>query len=151
MQISVKKFVLEFLGALLLATAGSFCSVLFSDVISALKLNINLGGDKANVFSVLFIGMPIGSLLGILLVDRIFFKYQGYNLIGLCIGFVLCAFVGGVGSVMLLDEIGGSAVFFIPPLIIFLSFVGYYIPLLWARWGENGLDGMAGNRPRTKK
>lgn len=128
-----RKIILQFIGALSLSIIGGILFYLIGFLMMFLELGINLGGDKMPVLLVLFLGIPLGSLLGILLVDRIAFGYEGYNSIGLGIGFVLCLLAGGIGSVMLLDQMGKSAAFVVPLLIIFLAFVGYYLPALWRR------------------
>ncbi len=130
MQPGIKKLLFEFIGAILTSCVLSAGFLFLAKLIDILKLDINLGGDKASVFAVIFFGIPIGCLLGILVVDKIIFKYQGYNLLGISLGFVLCFLIGGIGSVLLIDKIGRSAVFFIPLIIIALSFIGYYIPII---------------------
>lgn len=42
---------------------------------------------------VLFIIMPVGSISGIFLIDKLLFKVQGYNVLGMTIGYLL-GFVG---------------------------------------------------------
>lgn len=128
-----RKIILQFIGALSLSIIAGILFYVIGFLMMVLELGINLGGDKMPVLLVLFLGIPLGSLLGILLVDRMAFGYEGYNLVGLGIGFVLCLLVGGIGSVMLLDQMGQSAVLIVPLLIVCLSFVGYYLPSLWRR------------------
>ncbi len=130
MQITIKRILAELLGAIGFSVCLSIGIYYLSKWLEAIKPTLNLGGDKAGIFGVIFIGMPIGFLLGILLVDKIIFKFEGYNCFGIAVGFILAFLFGGIASVFLLDEIGKYAVLVIPLIILALSFVGYYCPLL---------------------
>jgi hypothetical protein len=126
----IKKLIFEFLGGLFVSLV---CGVSFAFIFSLpgiSKVGVNLGGDKASIFFGIFLGLPIGSLLGILFVDKVFYGFQGYNIWGILIGFTLSFFLGGIGSVVLLDKIGSPAIILAPLIIVLFSLVGYLIPIM---------------------
>ena len=126
----VKKLLLEFIIGCILSVASAICfGLVYTMLYMMLEAEVFFGGDKAGPFFILFLGVPIGALLGISLVDKLLFKSQGYNIFGLVLGFILSQF-GVVLGIFLLDSIGNTALFFIPLIIGLLSLVGYNVKLL---------------------
>lgn len=121
----LSKFVSGLFFALLF---GLSCYFLGSVLANELP-NINFGGDKSGIVFGTFLGMPVGGLLGFLVVDKIVYKLETYNFLGLILGFTGSFLVGGIGSVKLLDTIGAKAIFLIPFLILSLSLAGYQLGL----------------------
>lgn len=114
---------------LVLSVFGALIFSLIGVVLSNAIVTVNLGGDKAGPIWGIIIGMPFGSVVGFLLIDKIFYQFQKNNIFGMTIGF-LCGFVfGGIGGLFLLDLIGGEAIFVIPQLIVCFSLIGYQIGL----------------------
>jgi hypothetical protein len=124
---NIKKLALEFLAGLIVSAIGFgfFAALLQIPVLS--RLETYLGGDKASVFAGLFLGLPIGGILGILLLDKIAFKTGGYNSIGIVTGLALSLILGGIGTLALLSKLGGSTFFIAPFLYVLLALVGYTI------------------------
>jgi len=86
-------------------------------------------GIKCEIY-MLFLGVPIGFLVGISLVDRLLSKRWKINILGLALGFILSQF-GIVLGIFLIDLIGETAFFLIPLEAGFLSLVGYNIRFLF--------------------
>jgi len=121
----LSKFVTGLLFALLLGLPF----YLLGSVLANELPNINLGGDKAGIIFGTFLGMPLGGLIGFLVVDKTIYKLETYNFLGLMVGFTASFFVGGIGSVLLLDIIGAKAIFLIPLLVMSFSLAGYQLGL----------------------
>jgi hypothetical protein len=124
---NIKKLALEFLAGLIVSAIGFgfFAALLQIPVLSGLETY--LGGDKASVFAGLFLGFPIGGILGIFLLDKIVFKTGGYNSVGIATGLAFSLVLGGIGTVPLLSKIGESTVFIAPFLYVLLALIGYSI------------------------
>ncbi len=104
-----------------------FCALIFSLIGVALSNAIdtfNLGGDKAGPIWGIF-GMPFGSVIGFLLIDKIYYHMKENNVFGMIIGFLCGFFFGGVGGLFLLDLIGGRAILLIPLLTVCFCLIGY--------------------------
>jgi hypothetical protein len=125
--VNAKNVTLEFLAGLIVSAVGFgfFDALLQIPVLSGLETY--LGGDKASVFAGLFLGFPIGGILGILLLNKIVFKTAGYNSIGIVTGLVLSLILGGIGTLALLSKLGGPTVFIAPFLYVLLALIGYAI------------------------
>lgn len=126
---NAKKMLCELLAGLVTAVVGFgfFWALLRIPGLS--RLDMYLGGDKASVFTGLFLGIPMGGVLGIFLVDKVVFKAQDYNMIGIAGGLALSFILGGLGTVLLMGKLGGQAVFIAPFLYVILALIGYTIPL----------------------
>lgn len=131
MQLIHKRLIYQIIGAFIALLALTACFILLDKAVNAPDLDF--GGDKSSVFIVIFVILPIGSLAGIHLIDRLFFSFQGYNFAGIALGFILSILLGGIGGVLLLDKIGLFAVFFLPLIIVGLSLLGYYLPSMTRR------------------
>lgn len=129
-----KRFPLEYFTGLVCSLGGFvlffFGFWLIDAAIDLVGIDINLGGDKGNVFFGLFFGLPMGNLLGINLADRVFFDDRGGNILGLILGLV-SGFVAGIIGVFLLDRIGEKAILMIPFLVTLACLLGYRIPVLF--------------------
>jgi hypothetical protein len=88
-----------------------------------------LNFDNVRIFFLSSVfGYPLGSILGILLVDKIVFKNKKLNIIRIAVCAVLSV-AGGVGVTMI-GAIGGLGTIAIPAIVTFLGLVGYNIPLI---------------------
>ena len=122
-----KRILFQMIGAVLGAIFISFLSFIFLSNIQNSPVKLNFGGDKSVIFGFLFLGIPLGSCFGIYLVDKIFFKSNA-KFLGLIFSFLLCFFIGGFGSVLLIAMISYFALFLIPFLFFATAFLGYYLP-----------------------
>jgi len=111
----------SFFGGCFFFIIGSCLSIAFPDV--------DFGGDKAGGLWGIIIGMPMGSLAGILIIDKVIYDLIGYNIFGLAIGLVGGIIFGGIGGIFLLDEFGNKALALIPLLIVAFSMFGYQLGL----------------------
>lgn len=58
-------------------------------ILVGLMIFFDLRGGLEDWIFVIFIIMPAGSVAGIFLIDKLAFKVQGYNILGLTIGYLL--------------------------------------------------------------
>jgi len=123
----IRKIILEFIGGFLISI------IAYLPVTAVVILfGLNFGrGDM--IFLSIFLGYPLGSILGILLADKIVFRNAKINIIQVATC-VLLSVVGAVGVYFVIGIImaglGGAATLVIPGIITFLSLLGYNIPLL---------------------
>lgn len=122
----MRKIILEFLIGCLLSGTCFVCFCILNILFESLDIEMFFGGDQASLFCGLFLGVPIGALVGISLVDKLIFKSQGSHMIGILVGFILGEF-GVVLGIWLLDQIGVRAIFLIPFMVTCLSLIGYNI------------------------
>lgn len=116
---------LKFLSGLFLAIVFGFALGFAVNALSRVGVFLDFGGDKSNVFIPLFFGVPLGSVLGFVMIDKKIGKKTKINWSGIVLGIISCAFLGVIGSTVLLDLIGGTAIFFIPIMMVLLALVGY--------------------------
>ncbi len=126
---NAKKMLCELLAGLVAGVVGFGFFWALLQIPGLSNLEMYLGGDKAGVFTGLFLGIPIGGVLGIFLIDTVVFKAQDYNLMGIAVGLALSFILGGVGTVLLMSKLGGQALFIAPFLFVILALIGYTIPL----------------------
>jgi hypothetical protein len=126
---STKKIVFEYLAGLVVSGLGFGFLTMLPRIPGLSWLEIYLGGDKAGVFTGLFLGVPIGGVLGIFLLGKVVFKAQDYNIMGIAVGLALSFIFGGLGTVLLISKLGGQALFIAPFLYVILALIGYTIPL----------------------
>jgi hypothetical protein len=119
----IKKLLLEYCAGLLLSVGGFLIFVGVYNLLAAVKINIGFGGDKAKVFTGLFLGLPLGSVLGILLVDRFVYRIEITNYLNPVIGLIL-GFLGVYCGVIMLDKVGGLSVLLIPIVVTGLCLLG---------------------------
>ena len=123
MQINIKKIVSEFIAAFVLSLIGYL-------PIAAVSFWLFKIDHVGIILLALFFGYPLGSILGILLIDKIFFKAKGWNIIGIIISVVL-SFAGAYLGLVMLDKIGSEVFIFVPLLITFLCLIGYNLAFLF--------------------
>ena len=63
---------------------------------------IFFGGDQSVVFSGLFLGIPIGALVGVSVLDKLVYRKRSWNIFGLIAGFLL-GWCGILLAICLLD------------------------------------------------
>ena len=125
----MKKLFFKFVAALAVSLLLSVMFYRVGHYLSNTLNSVNLGGDKSGVFFVIFLGFPLGSLLGFSLIDKLLYKTKGKNILGLAIGLIL-SFIGAFIGILLLDAFSFFAVFLIPVIIIIGSLIGYQTGLL---------------------
>jgi hypothetical protein len=124
----IRKLTSEFIVGTIFSLIGFISGALIHYLLTK-PFNYNYHGG---VFSGLFLGMPVGSLVGILLIEKCFNKVQGYNISGLLFGFLLSSLLGGFISVVLLDTYGSKKYFLIPFIITSFSMIGFHYKELFS-------------------
>lgn len=96
MQLIHKRLICQIMGAFVVLLTLSASFIFLDKVVNA--SGIDFGGDKSSVFVVIFVFLPIGSLAGLYLVDKLFFSFEGYNFGWHCIR--VCSFLSDWGGVL---------------------------------------------------
>ena len=123
----MRRILLDFVSSLILSAIGF---LLIGYIYQALDLryDIGFGGDKGNALIGLFLGLPCGAILGILVVEKLLYKTKGWNVWGIFLA-VLLSFISNCLGIIMLDKIGGSAAIFILLLVVITCLFGYRIVL----------------------
>jgi hypothetical protein len=93
-------------------------------------LNVTYGGDKGKVLFGLFLGLPLGSILGIVLTEKLIYKTLGWNIFGIIIAALLSLITNYLG-LMMLDKMGSGTIIIIPLFVTVICLFGYHIVLLF--------------------
>lgn len=119
MQPLIKKVISDLVG-------GAFCSLIgflfFIWIEAGYSLEYNDGHHA--VFTGL-VSLPIGSIIGIFLVEKLLFKFQGINIMGLIIGSAMSCCLGGVISIILLKT-SVLLIVVVPMIYAFFSIAGFH-------------------------
>jgi len=122
-SVKIKELLLRF-------TAGIFGAVIAGVILGFLMgsaVSLPFGGDKATIFLIVFLALPAGSIAAIMFFDKRLLGRKEANQLGMVLGFLL-SFLGGIESIIILDQIGGKGIIFAPLIAAFLSLIGYSIP-----------------------
>jgi hypothetical protein len=122
MQNNFKKYFLEFLG-------GFLCSIFGYIPISIICAFVLQTDNVGTVLIALFSAYPLGSIVGILLIERILFKVIRWNLIAIGIAIAL-GVVGGYLGLVMLDKFPDISILIIQLIITGLVLVAYNISSL---------------------
>lgn len=122
----MKTTISEFFSGLLFSLPGFLIFAKLNDLLEKLGMELAFGGDKAAIFWGLFLGLPLGNILGFMMIDKFYNKVEACNISGIIMGFVF-GLLGNFAGVYLLDIFGGKFLFVIPILITFLCLCGYKI------------------------
>ncbi len=87
------------------------------------------GGDKAGVVWAIVFGMPLGSVIGFLVIDKFLYHYPRNNVLGMIIGFFCGSVFVIIGGGFLLDLMGWKAIPIILLLVVCFCLTGYQIGL----------------------
>jgi hypothetical protein len=122
-SMNIRRLSLEFVAGFLFAMIAYLPTIVVAFLFEYMGANI---GHVTIIIMVLFLGYPLGSVLGILLVDKVFFKTKERNVlsIGLSVGFGLMA---GFVGLMVTVKVGDLSFIIIPALITCSALVGYNI------------------------
>jgi len=119
------RILIEFFSSLILSVIAFFMS---AGVYS--MLNVTYGGDKGKVLFGLFLGLPLGSILGIVLTEKLIYKTLGWNIFGIIIAALLSLITNYLG-LMMLDKMGSGTIIIIPLFVTVICLFGYHIVLLF--------------------
>ena len=116
----MNKYILEFV--------SSFVFQIVMLLIFALLYNsglfLDFGGDKGEILGGIFFALPLGSLTGIVIVNKYYYKAKSWNLLGIGISMIM-ALVGGIIVVMLMDTLTGYVAFLSLLIIPIMTTIGY--------------------------
>ena len=130
------KIIVEFISSFLFSLFGFvFFGAVYDFVCFRIGIELPFGltGGSTGVIGGLSVGIPIGALLGISIVDKLIYKSSSWNLPGIITGFLL-SFAGAFVSLWLFRGMIGwaSSSFFLTSLTLtFLCMIGYNLKLLF--------------------
>ncbi len=127
----MRRIILDFISSFVLSIIGFLAFAGIYKLLELLRFNINFGGDKGAVLFGLFFGLPLGSLLGVLINERFIYKAQDWNFIGMILAGFL-SFIISYFSIIILEKYGGGCVILIPLLVAAMCVFAYNIVLLFA-------------------
>lgn len=119
------RILIEFFSSLILSVIAFFMSAGVYNM-----LNVTYGGDKGKVLFGLFLGLPLGSILGIVLTEKLIYKSLGWNIFGIIIAALLSLITNYLG-LMMLDKMGSGTIIIIPLFVTVICLFGYHIVLLF--------------------
>lgn len=126
---NIQRVFLEFIASFLLAMIGYLPVVIVAFLLDGLGINF---GRTTIILLALFFGYPLGSVLGILLADKVFLKTKGWNILAIALSLGL-GLMAGFWALMMMGKLGDLSFVFIPALITCSAVVGYNIALLFKR------------------
>jgi hypothetical protein len=126
---NIQKIFLEFIAGFLLAMIGYLPAVSVAFLLDGLGVDF---GRTTIILLALFFGYPLGSVLGILLVDKVFFKAEGWNVLAIGLSVTL-GLMAGFWGLMMMSKLGDLSLVFIPAFIACSALVGYNIVSLFKR------------------
>ncbi len=118
----MKKIIADYVSAMVFSIIGFFAFIYLHPMIGFVW-----GGDKGQLFSGMFLGLPLGMVLGFLLIDGFLFEMDTRNFPGIVSSFVTCI-LGNLAGVYLADNLGGEFLLFFPFLLILIC---TYVYNLW--------------------
>jgi len=122
MQINIKKISLEFVSGFVFCLLGYLIAV--GITLFLIWINFDLGRMGTVLFA-FFLGYPLGSILGIILVDKLYSKTKSWNRLGIGIAIVFSFMGGYLGFTMLKRGLGGYASVIVPLVITVFCLLGY--------------------------
>jgi hypothetical protein len=105
-------------------------SVLYHFLYEMLKIELTLFGDKGKLLFGVVFGLPIGGISGILFAEKLVYRSQGWNILGIVLGVLLSCVSVWLG-IHLMDKTGSAFIFLIPLLIGLTCLFGYNIGLVF--------------------
>ena len=127
----MKIFLIQTVTAYICSVVCAICFALIYEGLNILGINMEdffVGGDKAQVFFSMFLGLPVGGLLGILLIHKLLEAEKSVSISGLLIGWLVstgCV----IGGIPLLDVFGSRAFMFFPLLASWAFMISYRVVL----------------------
>jgi len=138
---SFTQAVAEFSVVLLGSLVGWLAAALVHAVAVSSTLDFNaVGGSKTNIMFACVTGLPLGSVIGVVLAARIIRRNRTPNRLGLVVAVAL-TFCGLVVATAALDQVGGWTLPLFPVIVSACSQAGY-----WLGMGAQGRR-IAGKRP----
>ncbi len=126
----MKRILLEFFMGSCFSIIGFFLVAYSWHFLLMLGIELRFGGDKGTILSGLVFGLPIGGLSGILLAEKLVYKTQGWNILGIVLA-VLLSIISSVFGIYMMDKIGSYFIFLIPLLVTLTCLFGYNIGLIF--------------------
>ncbi len=125
----MSKIIYEFISGLVFSIIGFFILIGFHDLLLILKIKLDWSGT-GRFFWGMFLGLPIGSIFGFVLINKLYFKIFILNIYSLIISFIF-GIIGGIILIILHDYLNfGQSLFIIMPILITLMCLcGYRVGL----------------------
>jgi len=108
------------------SVVGFFLFVGAYSLLEKIPVEISYGGDKGQVVLSLLVGVPAGSIVGIVLRDRYLYAIRSASIYSVSVAALLGVLTVCLG-IYLLDVFGGNFIFAIPFVVAMTSDLGYRI------------------------
>jgi hypothetical protein len=109
----MRRVVLEYVGSVFFATVGFFVLAGVYTLIDTLDLDIDVGGDKGPFLVGILVGLPVGGVLGTILVGKVFLGERGLSVLGILLSLILVTVANYLGLVMM-DRFGSRVALILP-------------------------------------
>jgi Co/Zn/Cd efflux system component len=119
----MKRIFFDYFSGLILSGIGFF---VFVGIYNG--LNITYGGDKGKVLFGLFFGLPLGTIIGIVLTEKLIYKIQSWNISGIIVAALLSVIANYFGLIML-DKMGSGTIVIVPLFVAVICLFGYHVVL----------------------
>lgn len=131
-RMSLRNLSLELGAAVACSFAGFWAVGMFYDLLLESGMNWYPAGDKSNGLAGIFVGCPLGSLLGVVLVDRWVVRSHPWNVIGIILGLFL-SYPAAIAGLYAMDILRLGEIMFLGfPLIISIGVcIGYRVGALF--------------------
>ena len=127
----MRKVLIESLAGALASVVGVLLCAGLYNVSERLGYEIPFGGDKGFVLFPLLFGLPLGAITGTILTEKLIYRIQGWNILGVVFGIILSV-VGSFLGLVMMDKMGGECGLLIPFLVAIMCVVGYRLGLqIW--------------------
>jgi hypothetical protein len=113
---AMQKIIFEYISGLVFSVFGFFALAGLHTLFEMVGFELAWGGDKGKVFWGMFFGLPGGSILGFLVVDKLYFKIDTWYFQGMLMAFIV-GVIANVVALYLIDRLGGGFLLAIPPLV----------------------------------
>lgn len=113
----MQRIALEYISGLVFSVVGFFGLAGLHTLLEMIGFELTWGGDKGKFFWGMFLGLPLGSILGFVLVNRLYFKVATWNSQGMLLAFIVGVF-GNFGGLYFMDRLGGGFFLAVPPLVV---------------------------------
>ena len=129
----MKKYILEFIVSFI------FQVIMLPVVILLYRTGLffNFGGDKGEILSGMFLALPLGSLIGIIIINRFYYKAFSWNLLNI-IAPMTMALSGVILFVLLMDMRGGYVALLSLLIVPIMTTIGYELAQSFRKANNEG-------------
>ncbi len=125
MQNIMHKIILQLIIGLLCAIIGALLVGVIFYGLDRMHFINELWGDKVVVISGLLIGLPLGCVAGLVVVDK-FLKVSSLNLTNIFLSLTFGVIASIISILFIVNAVGNAAAIIMPLIILIFSIFGYH-------------------------